>query len=71
MMRFFAPNIRAKGRVLRGMIALALFAGTGFAFAFAFSPWLVALLAASGAFTAFEACRSWCVLRACGIKTRL
>jgi len=68
-MRFFAPNISTKGRVIRGIIAVALFAGAGFAFAH--SAWLGGFLAASGAFTAFEALRSWCVLRACGIKTRL
>jgi len=29
------------------------------------------VLAVSGGFVLFEALRGWCVLRACGIKTRL
>lgn len=69
MKRFFAPNLARSGRVLRGALALAFFAAATLATGL---PWPArALLAASGAFTAFEALRGWCFLRACGLKTRL
>lgn len=69
MTRFLKPNIDGKGRLVRLVIAFLLFAGAGFAFTV--SIWLVLALAASGAFVLFEALRGWCVMRACGIKTRL
>jgi hypothetical protein len=69
MTQFLKPNIDGKGRLVRLVGALLLFAGAGFAFTV--SIWLVLALAAAGAFVLFEALRGWCVLRACGIKTRL
>ena len=69
MKRIFSPNINNTGRLVRGLGALGLFIGAGFAFGV--SPWLGLVLAASGAFVLFEALRGWCALRACGIKTRL
>jgi len=69
MSRFLAPNIDRKGRVVRGVLALALFAGA--AFTFQELPWLGGALAAGGAFVMFEALRGWCAARACGIKTRV
>ena len=69
MKPFFSPNIENKGRVLRGVGALALIVGAGFGFTV--SVWLGAALLASGLFVAFEALRGWCVMRACGIKTKL
>lgn len=69
MKRFFAPNIDRKGRLVRGLMGLALLAGG--AFTFRESLWLAALLAATGVFGLFEASRGWCAARACGIKTRL
>jgi hypothetical protein len=65
----FARNIDNRGRLVRGLGALALFAGAGFGFPA--SAWLGVTLAAAGAFVLFEALRGWCALRACGIKTRL
>ena len=69
MKRFFSPNIGTTGRVLRGVWAFLFFAGAGMAF---FFYWIVPgiLLAVAGVFTLFEAVRGWCVLRACGVKTR-
>ncbi len=64
----FARNISNTGRVLRGLIAVALFIGAGFG-SFV-SVWAGAGLAVAGGFALFEALRGWCVLRACGIKTR-
>jgi len=69
MKSFFSPNITGKGRAVRGAGAAALLVGA--AFGFTVSPWLGGVLLASGAFVAFEALRGWCVMRACGIKTKL
>ena len=67
MKKFFSPNIGNKGRWARGIGALILLTGAGFAFAYSIVLGIV--LALSGAFVLFEALRGWCVLRACGIKT--
>lgn len=68
MKPLFSRNIDDKGRFIRGLGALALLGGAGFGFAV--SVWLGIALTASGIFVAFEAVRGWCVLRACGIKTK-
>jgi hypothetical protein len=68
-MSFFKPNIDKKGRLLRG--AMSLLCGVC-------AVWqnsedhkvATVLLAGSAVFTGFEACRGWCVARACGLKTR-
>jgi hypothetical protein len=69
MKPIFSRNIDNKGRLIRGLGALALLAGAGFGFTV--SPWLGGGLLASGLFVAFEALRGWCALRACGIRTKL
>jgi hypothetical protein len=33
--------------------------------------WLCVALIAAGGFALYEAVRGWCLMRACGIKTRL
>lgn len=53
---------------MRGATALVLFAAC--AVAARYSVVLTVILGVSGLFTAFEALRGWCVLRACGIKTK-
>jgi hypothetical protein len=68
MKPFFARNLSNTGRLVRGLGALALLAGAGFGFFV--SVWLGVGLAAGGLFVLFEALRGWCVLRACGLKTR-
>ena len=68
MRPLFTRNIDNRGRWVRGFGAMALFIGA--AFGFTVSLWLGLILLASGAFVAFEAVRGWCVLRACGIKTK-
>jgi Inner membrane protein YgaP-like, transmembrane domain len=68
MKRPFTPNITGKGRIVRGVWALLIFIGAGFGSTV--SIWLGLLLGVSGAFVLFEAVRGWCVLRACGVKTR-
>jgi hypothetical protein len=69
MKPLFARNINSTGRLVRALGALVLLIGAGFGFLA--SVWLGAGLAVSGVFVLFEALRGWCVLRACGIKTRL
>ena len=67
--KLFAPNLATAGRVVRAILALLLF-GAAF-FPGDLPMYLRVLLGISGAFTLFEALRGWCLLRACGIKTRL
>jgi len=69
MKRFFTRNIDGKGRLVRGLMGLALLGGA--AFCLGESLWLAGLLAAAGLFGLFEAFRGWCLARACGIKTKL
>lgn len=69
MKPFFPRNIDNKGRLVRGLGALVLLAGAGYGFTV--SVWLGLGLLAAGMFVGFEALRGWCVMRACGIKTRL
>jgi len=62
------PNILRKGRVVRGLIGGGLVVG---GFVALTVSWCAALLLfAGGGFALFEALRGWCVLRACGVKTR-
>jgi len=66
---FLRPNLETKGRLMRGFGALALaFAGGVMLFKIVL---LGLVLLVSAAFVLFEALRGWCVLRACGIKTKL
>ena len=69
MKRFFAPNLDRKGRLVRGLMGLALLV-IG-AFSLCESIWLAVSLAAAGIFGLVEAFRGWCLARACGIKTKL
>ena len=67
--RFFQPNISHRGRMARGVIgALCLIAGI--IVAGDFSLWGLVLVVA-GLFAIFESIRGWCVVRACGIKTKV
>ena len=69
MKPLFSRNISNTGRLVRGLGALALLLGAGIGFFV--SIWLGVVLAVSGVFVLFEALRGWCLLRACGLKTRL
>lgn len=66
-MPLFRPNIAPGGRLIRGLTGLLL---AGAALACVQTPWLAIVLALGSGFVLFEAVRGWCVLRACGIKTR-
>lgn len=66
---FFARNIDGRGRLLRalgalGLLGAALWIGPH-------QPWVGVAVGIAAAFVGFEALRGWCVLRACGIRTRL
>lgn len=69
MKRFFARNLNRNGRLVRAMAAALLFVGAGILWKT--SGWLAVALFAGALFTAAEALAGWCVLRACGIKTKL
>ena len=54
---------------MRGLGGVALLGGA--VFCRTEWPWLAVMLAMAGVFCLFEAIRGWCVMRACGVKTRL
>jgi membrane-bound ClpP family serine protease len=66
--RFFHPNLSHRGRMARGVMgALCLIAGI--IVAGDYTLWGLVLVVA-GLFAIFESIRGWCLLRACGIKTK-
>jgi hypothetical protein len=69
-MRFFQPNLDRKGRVTRAIWGVLCLGGAAWA-AYAGHRWAALGLVLGGLFGFFEAARGWCVVRACGIKTRL
>lgn len=69
MKKFFSPNLETRGRLVRGAGGMAFVAG-GVALCGRNLPVSVILII-SGGFMLFEAVRGWCVMRACGIKTKL
>ena len=69
MNRFFQPNNSHRGRLARGVIgALCLIAGI---IVVDYVLWLGLVLVVAGLFAMFEAVARWCVVRACGIKTKV
>lgn len=69
MSRFFNRNIDSRGRMARGVWgALLLIAGIITA---DFKLWPALVLVGLGLFAIFQAARGWCLLRACGIKTKM
>ena len=68
MSRFFRPNLDYRGRMARGVIgALCLVAGI--IIAGDYSLWGLIFVAA-GLFAILETIFGWCIVRACGIKTK-
>lgn len=69
MRKFFAPNLGCGGRIFRAV------AGVGLVLiGLAISPYthlVCTALVVLGGFTIYEAARGWCVMRACGLRTRL
>jgi hypothetical protein len=67
--RFFQRNLDYRGRMARGVIgSLCLIAGI--IVAGDVEWWVGLILVAAGLFALFEAIRGWCLVRACGIKTK-
>jgi type IV secretory pathway VirB2 component (pilin) len=62
------PNIGPTGRWLRAAVGIVLL-GVAW-WAVGQDRRLAALLAVLGVFCLYEAARGWCLLRACGIKTK-
>ena len=69
MATFFTPNIDRRGRIVRLIFGLLLIIAA--IFLAHISWWACGLLAAFGIFAIYEASRGWCLMRACGVKTRL
>jgi len=69
MGNFFSRNIDRPGRIVRGVWGAALIA-VGLLIV-GKHPWICLVLVLSGVFALVEAMRGWCLLRACGIKTKL
>ncbi len=69
MKKFFLPNLETRGRLVRGAGGSVLVAG-GVALC-GVNLLAAVILIVSGGFMLFEAVRGWCVMRACGIKTKL
>jgi len=69
MQKFFAPNLKVEGRVVRGITAFIF--SIGAVITLRLSRRLSLLLFLSALFTLYEASRGWCVVRACGIRTKV
>ncbi len=68
MKKFFVANIDGRGRLVRGSLGAGLLIGG--VFVCGLNLWAGLALVLSGGFCLFEAVRGWCVMRACGVKTR-
>lgn len=68
MKRFFSRNIGFGGRLARGVIG-TIFLITGIIMA-DFELWVCLLLVGLGLFAIFEALGGWCLVRACGLRTK-
>ena len=68
-MGFWTPNINNRGRIIRGIMSVVLFAAAFIAHRRGIE-WLAVMLAISALVGTVETARGWCVLRACKIKTR-
>jgi hypothetical protein len=67
--RFFKPNLNFRGRMARGVIGtLCLIAGIVLV---DYRLWLGLIFVVAGLFAIFEAVARWCVVRACGVRTRV
>ena len=69
MRSFFDRNIDRRGRIVRAVWGVVMIVAG--ALLSARSGWICFLLVASGGFALYEAARGWCLMRACGVKTRL
>jgi hypothetical protein len=67
--RFFAPNIDRKGRLARAVYGCAMIV-IGCLLDRANHPGLGVAAILAGGFAWLEAARGWCIVRACGIRTK-
>jgi len=70
MARFFERNISFHGRMARGIIGAILLI-VGVPIAGDVQWWIGLILVVAGLFAIFEAIRGWCLLRACGVRTKM
>lgn len=68
MAKFFAQNIDRRGRIVRAAWGLALIIASFLTWSH--SEGVSFALLAFGAFGLYEAARGWCLMRACGIRTK-
>jgi len=69
MKNFFSRNIDNRGRLARALTGIGLIiAGV---VVWAPGRWAWIPLVAAGAFALYEAARGWCIMRACGLRTKL
>jgi Zn-dependent membrane protease YugP len=69
MKDFFRPNISRTGRIVRALFAMLLLVGG--IIAVQHIVWLGVVLFSFSGLAFFEVARGWCVMRACGIRTKL
>ena len=68
MRKFFDSNIDRRGRIIRGVLgAVLVVAGLILSI---MGRWICLLMVVAGAFMLYEAARGWCLMRACGVKTK-
>ena len=65
---FFKQNIGRIGRIVRAVWGILLLVAAWFTADW--KPWLARMLVALAVFTFIEAMRGWCIMRACGVKTK-
>lgn len=70
MSNFFQPNLRRTGRIARGVIGTICLI-TGIIVAGDIEWWFGLIFVLPGLFAIFEAIRGWCLIRACGFKTKI
>ena len=68
MKKFLTPNLDSRGRLVRGSLGGLLVIG-GIVVCND-NVWASVAMILIGGFCLFEAVRGWCVVRACGIKTK-
>jgi len=67
--KFLSPNIDGKGRLVRAVYG-GLMIAAGWWLHDANHPVLSVAAFLAGGFAWLEAARGWCIVRACGIKTK-
>ncbi|MGV3772004.1 MAG: YgaP family membrane protein [Verrucomicrobiales bacterium] len=68
MGKWFQPNINSTGRILRAIYGVLLCAAAFYVQRY--SVWAAIICVLAGGFALFEAARGWCIMRACGVKTK-